>query len=288
MTRSPADLLRLRRTRHVIYLLVAAVVVLPYLFQLPMPFKPSSWAEKLYHRVDSLKIGSHVLLSFDYDPASSAELNPMAQALLRHCFAKGLVPIVMTHWVTGVSQVEKLLRDTAEEVQKQTGKPVESGKDYVFLGFKPGTSNLVLNMGENLKAAFDKDFYKQPTESMPALTGVQSLKNIDMAVDLAAGTPGVEMWIVYGSDRFHFPLGAGTTAVQAPQLYPFIKSNQLVGLLGGLRGAADYEQLLKKPADATRGMLAQSWTHTLLVILIIGANLRLLAGLFRRKRTRDA
>ena len=109
-----------------------------------------------------------------------------------------------------------------------------------------------------------------------------------MAVDLTSGTPGVEMWIVYGSDRFGFPLGVGTTAVQAPQLYPFMKSNQLVGLLGGLRGAADYEQLLNASADATRGMLAQSATHTLLVILIVGANIRLLAGLFRRKRTRAA
>jgi hypothetical protein len=194
----------------------------------------------------------------------------------------------MTHWPNGVDQVKELLRHAADEAQTRTGKPVESGKDYVFLGFKPGTANLVLGMGENLRGAFDKDFYKQPTESMPALAGVQSLKNIDLAVDLAAGTPGVEMWIVYGSDRFHFPLGAGTTAVQAPQLYPFMKSNQLVGLLGGLRGAADYEQLLKAPADATREMQPQSWTHTLLVVLIVGANLRLLVGLFRRKRTRAA
>jgi hypothetical protein len=283
MSPTPADLLRLRRTRHVIYLLVAVVVVLPFVFPMKMVFEPAASARKLYDRIDTLKSGSHVLLSFDFEPGSSAELNPMAQALLRHCFARELIPIVMTHWSTGVEQAEQLLAKAADDAQKQRHKPVESGKDYVFLGFKPGNVNLVLNMGENLKAAFDKDYYKQPTETMPALAGVQSLKNIDMAVDLAAGVPGVEMWIVYGSDRFHFPLGAGTTAVQAPQLYPFMNSNQLVGLLGGLRGAADYETLVQNPADATRGMLAQSATHMLLVILIVGANLRLLVGFFRRK-----
>ncbi len=284
MSPSPDALRALNRTRRIVYLLVAVAVLLPYLVSLSLPVTPSPWAKKLYDRVDALEPGSRVLLAFDYDPAAQAELTPMAQSLLRHCFRKGLVPVVMTHWVSGLGMSEQICRETADASGKELGREIQSGRDYVFLGFKPGMSNLVLNMGENLKRAFPKDFYDKPTASMPALAGIETLRDIKMGVDLAAGAT-VGMWIAYGSDRFGFPLGVGVTAVQAPDLYPFLNSNQLVGFLGGLRGAADYEKLLDTSGEATRGMVAQSATHLLLIGLIIVANLRLLmSGRFRGVR----
>jgi len=138
-------------------------------------------------------------------------------------------------------------------------------------------------MGENLRGAFPKDYYNEPTAGMEALEGVGSLKDIDLAIDIAAGNT-IEMWIAYGSDRFGFPLGAGCTAVMAPDLYPFLQSEQLVGFLGGLRGAADYEELLARSGDATRGMQAQSVTHVLLIVLLIAANAKFIAARIRRRR----
>lgn len=177
--------------------------------------------------------------------------------------------------------MRQLCKQTSEESKTLWGKEKLSG-DYVFLGFKPAYQNLVLNMGDDLKGAFPKDFYGQPTAPMPALKGVQSLKDIDLAVDIAAGqTP--EMWIAYGSDRFGFPLGVGCTAVMAPYMYPFLQSGQVVGMLGGLRGAADYEKLLEKPGDATPGMQGQSAAHLLLIALIVAANARFIVGRIRRK-----
>lgn len=273
---------RVETVRRVIYVLVAAAVVLPYLVKFPMEFQASPRAEQLYRRVDALPAGSHVLLAFDYAPGSKEELHPMSLALLRHCFKKDLIPIVMTHWVEGVGLGRQLCKQTSEESKTLWGKEKLSGRDYVFLGFKPAYQNLVLNMGDDLKGAFPKDFYGQPTAPMPALKGVQSLKDIDLAVDIAAGqTP--EMWIAYGSDRFGFPLGVGCTAVMAPDMYPFLQSGQVVGMLGGLRGAADYEKLLEKPGDATPGMQGQSAAHLLLIALIVAANARFIVGRIRRK-----
>lgn len=285
MAQRQAEMRRFNTVRWTIYILVALVVVLPYVLRLPLPLKftPSRDVRKLYDRMDSLKPGSHVLLSLDYDAASQAELQPMSRALLEHCFKKGLIPIVMTHWQSGLGLDKQVIDEVANKAKEALGKEVKSGRDYVFLGFKPGYSNLVLNMGENLKGAFDKDYFGQSTGDMPALQGVSSLKDIDMGVDLAAGSD-VGMWIAYGSDRFNFPLGAGTTAVQAPDMTPFLDSKQLVGLLGGLRGAADYETLLDMPDGGTTGMLAQSSTHVLVILLIVAANARLLLGRSARKR----
>ena len=273
MSASQAALQRIAVTRRIIYLLVAIAVVVPFILPLPFTFKASPWAEKAFGKVEALKPGSPILLSFDFDPASMAELYPMSLAILRHCFQHDLHPLVMTHWQSGLGMIKQMLEEAAQEKGKQ------SGKDYVFLGFRPGGSNLVLNMGENLQGAFDKDFFKQPTEGMPALAGVRSLKDIPLAFTLAAGGT-TEMWIAYGHDRFGFDLAAGCTAVIAPDLYPFLQSNQLVGLLGGLRGAADYETLLKRAASATKGMQAQSLTHVLVILLIVGANVHYLRRRF--------
>ncbi|MBM4035167.1 MAG: hypothetical protein FJ291_25780 [Planctomycetes bacterium] len=272
-----AALRRLAVTRRIIYLLVAVAVAVPSFCDLGCEFKPSPWVEKIFKKVESLKPGSPILLSFDFDPAAMEELYPMGLALLRHCFQNDLHPILMTHWPGGVGISKQIIEKAAKERDKLPGR------DYVFLAFKPGYSNLVLNMGESLQGAFSRDFYNQPTAGMPALEGVRSLKDISLVVGLAAGAT-TEMWIAYGRDRFGFDLGAGCTAVITPDLYPFLNSGQLIGVLGGLRGAADYEKLVKRADRATKGMQAQSLTHVLIILLILGANAHYL---WRRTRPNE-
>jgi len=288
-----ADVNRINLIRRGIYILVAAAVITPCLVEMHTDFEASSRVKRFYDKVDSLKPGSHVLLAFDFDPASKAELYPMSLALLRHCFKKDLVPIVVTHWPTGLGLCKQLCEKAAGESKQLWGTEKVSGRDYVLLGFRPGGSNLILNMGEDLKRAFAKDFYGKPTQDMEALQGVESLKDVDLGIDIAAGAT-VEMWIAYGSDLFGFPLGAGCTAVIAPDLYPFLHSKQLVSFLGGLRDAADYEQLLREsveaeggkmePGQATLAMPPQSSAHALVIVLILAANVRFIALRLRRKR----
>jgi len=275
--------LRFLVTRRGICLLVAAAVIVPFLYTLPLPFEPSPWAKAVYNTLDKLPPGSHVLLSFDYGPGSKEEIYPMSLAILRHCHKKGLVPVVMTHVVSNVDLSRKACEQAAADAKEMWGKEVRSGRDYVYLGFKPGYSNLVLNMGESIKGAFPKDYYGQPTQTMKALEGVDSLKDIDMGMSLAS-IGSIEMWIAFGADRSGFPFAAGCTAVMTADMYPYLQSKQMVGFLSGLRGAADYEQLVGVPGDATRGMQSQSVTHVLLIILILGANVVFIAGRIRSRR----
>jgi hypothetical protein len=276
MKATDTELRREAVIRRIIYLAVAIVAIVPFLVPWHMKVTPSRQARDLFDEIDQLPEGSCILFSFDYDPQSKEELQPMSYALLRHSFRRGLRPIVMTHWITNLGLCEQMIEKTAEEAGK------DSGTDYVFLGNKPGWGNLILNMGENLKGAFDKDYYGKPTADMPALEGVNSLREVPLVVDIAAGST-VEMWITNGSDRFGFKLGAGCTAVIAPELYPFHQSGQLVGFLGGLRGAADYEVLLGEPGAGVAGMPSQSAAHVLIIILILGANARYVLRLLRKR-----
>ena len=126
-------------------------------------------------------------------------------------------------------------------------------------------------MGENLYSAFPKDFYGNDTTTMPVLQGVDSLREINYLFDLAAGTT-IEAWIAFGKEKYKFELGAGCTAVMGPDMYPFLQSKQLTGLLGGLKGAAEYEALVNKKANAVSGMRPQSVVHVIIIIFVIFGN----------------
>jgi len=73
-------------------------------------------------------------------------------------------------------------------------------------------------------------------------------------------------------DRFHAKLAAGNTAVQAPQVYPYVHAGQLSGLAGGLKGAAELEKLVGFYGKGTKFMLSQSFAHMIVIVFIIVGN----------------
>ena len=109
--------------------------------------------------------------------------------------------------------------------------------------------------------------------ALPVLAGVRNLRDVDYAVSLGAGNPGVGEWYVFGKDKYKFELGGGSTGVIAPGLYPLLRSGQINGLIGGLRGAAEYESLIGQKGRAVAGMDAQSATHLAIIVLVVICNL---------------
>jgi hypothetical protein len=72
----------------------------------------------------------------------------------------------------------------------------------------------------------------------------------------------------------------------APEAYPLLDSGQLVGMLTGMRGAAEYETLLgsRSPGFAVTAMAGQSFAHLFILGLIALGNLPILAGVLARRR----
>jgi hypothetical protein len=253
--------------RRIIFLLIALATLLPLLHPFGLPIKVSPEVRGVYDYIEALPEGAVFLLSLDFDPSSKPELEPQAMALLRHAFRKNLRVIGMTHWLTGTALADSTFSTVAKEMGKQ------SGKDYVFLGWSPGTGSLVIAMGQDLYKAFPSDYAKTPTLGMPALQGVRNLRDVNYLVSLAAGNPGIEMWYVFGKDKYRFEMGGGSTGVMAPGLYPFLRSGQINGLIGGLQGAAEYETLINVMGTAVGGMDAQSADHFVIISLVLLCNI---------------
>ena len=252
--------------RRIIFLLIGFATLLPLLKPFGLPIKVSPEVRAVYEYIEALPERSVFLLSFDFDPSSKPELEPQATALLRHAFRKNLRVIGMTHWLTGTGLADGVFSKVAAEMGK------ERGKDYVFLGWAPGTGALIISMGQDLYKAFPSDYSKNPTRGMPVLVGVRTLRDVNYLVSLAAGGAGIEMWYVFGKDKYRFEMGGGSTGVIAPGLYPFLRSGQINGLIGGLQGAAEYETLIRQKGTATAGMDAQSATHFVIIILVLLCN----------------
>ena len=253
--------------RRIIFLVIGLCTLIPLLYPVGLAIKVSPEVKGVYDYIEALPEGSVFLLSLDFDPASKPELYPQAVALLHHAFKKNLRVIGMTLWLPGTGMAGEVIARVAREEGNV------SGKDYVFLGWSPGGSSVIINMGQDLYKAFPTDYNNQPTKDLEVLRNVQSLRDVSYVVSLAAGSTGIETWYVFGKDKYKFELGGGCTGVIAPGLYPLLRSGQLNGLIGGLRGAAEYEVLIGKKGKAVAGMDAQSATHFAIIILVAICNL---------------
>lgn len=269
----------LKIDRRIIFLLIALCTLGPLLKPVGLAIKVSPEVHGVYDYIESLPEGSVFLLSLDFDPASKPELYPQAVALLRHAFKRNLRVVGMTLWVTGTGMAEEVVARTAREMGKV------NGQDYVFLGWSPGVGSLIITMGQDLYKAFPSDYYNKPTRDLAVLKGVATLRDVSYVVSLAAGTAGIETWYVFGKDKYKFELGGGCTGVIAPGLYPLLRSGQINGLIGGLRGAAEYEVLIGEKGRAVAGMDAQSATHFAIIALVLMCNVLHLA--IRRKQGRS-
>lgn len=256
----------LKIDRRIIFVMIGLCTLLPLLYPVGLPIKISSEVRGVYDHIESLPERSVFLMSIDFDPASKPELYPQAIALLRHAFNKNLRVVTMTLWVSGTGMADQIVTQVAKEMGK------EYGTDYAFLGWSPGGSAVIINMGQDLSSAFPSDYGGRRTKELPVLSGVRSLKDVGYMVSLGAGRPGVEEWYVFGKDKYKFELGGGCTGVMAPGLYPLLRSGQINGLIGGLRGAAEYESLIDQKGQAVAGMDAQSATHIAIIVLVIICN----------------
>ncbi len=222
-----------------------------------------------------------VLISIDYTPQTMPECHPMAISILTHCFKKK-IPVL------GVSfdpQAPGLAIEAFNTVinnlnarAKTNGDSIIYGRDYIYLGWKSGRIAALMEMGEKISNVFPRDYYNNYTDSLPLMERIKNYRDVSIAIILAAADYPQE-WLMYAQARYGLKLGAGLTAVMAPKYYPFLQTGQLSGMMSGMKGAAEYENLLltagytEKTGKAEIGMNSQTLIHLLIIILIIIGNI---------------
>lgn len=263
--------------RRIIFLLILLAVIVPLLIPIGFKIKVSEPVQLFYDAVDALPSGSMVLISCEYDPSTMPELYPMNQALARHCFKKDVKIVGMGLWPQGIP----LNQASMEEAALEYGK--EYGVDYINLGYKAGGIVVISAAAENIPRTFPLDYAGRPIEAFEIMQGVRNFDRFDLIVSLSAGDPGVRHWVMIAQGRYGKAVIGGVTAVSAPSFYPYLNAGQLLGLIGGMKGAAEYETLLGAVGTASQGMDAQSIAHGVIILFIVIANVFYLMGKRRKK-----
>ena len=255
-----------RIDRRILFVVILVCVVIPLLAGARMKMSVTSPVRGLFDAIDNLEPGSYVWLAADYDPGSMPELYPMNVAFVEHLFSKDIKVISAALWPPGPPLAQRVF----DELAVKYGKTY--GVDYVNLGFKEGREAVMVSVAEDMRAAFPEDFTGVRWDSIPMLKGIRNLTDLEMIICVSAGYPGIKEWIQQVSTRYDLTTGGGVTAVSGPEMYPYIQSGQLVGLLAGMKGAGEYEQLLDRPGLGLAGMAAQSSVHVAVIVFIALAN----------------
>ncbi len=268
MKQSSSTFARLQNIdRRYIFLLIGLAAFLPLIFPLGLPLGVTPSSQNLFNAVDSLEAGSVVLLTFDYYPSTLPETEPMSYAALRHLFRKNIRVITSTVIPLGaLSVMEEVVNNVAREYDK------EYGVDYVNLGYKYGYVAVMLGMGRRISDIFPRDNYNNKLQDLPLMQEVKNYDDIDFLF-VVSDNATVDYWVSLVNAQFGLPMGAGVTAVMAPKSYSFLQTGQMVGLLGGMKGAAEYEKLTQNQDRATRGMDPQSIIHMIIILFIVLGNI---------------
>lgn len=282
--------------RRWIYIVIWLVVMIPLLA--PFRIKPIAMppVERLFNYIDTMPEDRTLVISVDYTPDTQPELHPMCIALLRHAFATGRRVGLLTLNVFGLGLGEDAIRQVTEEFNSHAATHQDSiiyGEDYVYWGWSTPILTVLLGMGERIANVFPVDYYGNRTESLPITRRLKNYEHIGIVVSIAGSTLPLT-WVTYAQTQFGVPIAAGATAVSAADYYPYLNSGQFTGMLAGMKGAAEYEQLVLDKMQVlgmdwgqrqrgTEAMSSQTAAHLAIMAFILVGNIAFFATRRRKQ-----
>jgi hypothetical protein len=258
----------------IIYGLLLILMFLPMLLPFGIPIKVSPTTEALYRFVESLKPGSVVMVNAGITPSAYPEISPGLKAFVEHAFRKDLKLVVWCESADAPVMWEKLM----STIKLPPGK--KYGVDWVFLGFIPGGETAIAALASDIWAASPMDYYKNPLKDLPLMERVRNAKDLAAYFDasMAYDSPGfvVRQFVTPYNVPFLACYSTGMTPASMPY-YP----KQLIGVLYGIRGGAEYEILINKPWRGISYTDTLSAVNLFIVLIIVIANVNIL---FRRRK----
>tara|TARA_B100000686_G_scaffold333668_1_gene399872 strand:+ start:313 stop:1209 length:897 start_codon:yes stop_codon:yes gene_type:complete len=277
--------------RRIIFLLIGLAVLIPLIKPnwIELPIKIDKNTEIVYQSISNLKENDKVLLSFAYGASTKPEVHPMAVGLLNHLFSKGIKVYIVSLWPEGPIMAQQAI----SSVKNSQLFNIVDGIDYVMFDYKVGGFVVIKGIADNFRELYQQDYNGKSIENLEIMNGIYSVQDFDFVFDFSAGVPGNAEWVQYACDPKNVPLSSGCTSIMVTDAIPYVESGQLQGILAGMPGAAEYEQLVYnymidqqinnnkyishnleiQKGKAFSRMSAQSVAHLLMVIFIIIGNI---------------
>ncbi len=255
--------------RRIIHLLVVLAIVVPLLLPIGLPVQVTASTRQAFDAIEKVPKGSIALFSPEIGPTTMTELWPTAEAQLYQLLSKD-VRIVMFFTFGGATAPvfgERLWQN----LQEQYFPDKEYGTHVVILPYRTGLETAIAAAAGDFRGTYPKDYYGTPISQLPLMDEVHSVKDFSILCVLSGWGP--EFWVRQIGQPYGVPIVPCCTGIVAPSAHAYVAAGQVQGLVCALGGAAEYEQLLKRPGRAASSMDAQSGVHLIAVLLIILGNL---------------
>jgi len=253
------------------YVLLVLSLFIPLLKPLGLPLSISKDVKTVYDTIEALKPGSYVIVSPSYSPGTDAEMWPQHAAIVEHLMRKKAKIIQVSLDLSSVMYAERAWKTYGPKFDQKYGE------DHIIMPYKAGLDVVIAAMGRDLKALYAEDYYGTSTKNIPLMQGISGIKDVALVIDFMPGNTLVD-YLRQIESVYHIPVTGGVTGVCIPTMMPYVQSGQCRGLLGGMRGGAEYELLINSPGAAIGGMDAQSLSHVLVIVAIALGNIGYLAS----------
>ena len=221
-------------------------------------------------QVTKLPPDAVVVVSFDYGPATEAEMEPLAQIILGDLLENQARVIAVSLRPEGAIMAQRLLERFEDEYPY--------GERTINLGYLPGQTAGVRSLAFLSSTPLFQN-WTQTLDDYPAWQDVEGLDDVALTVVVADSPLTVRWWVeqMGPGTLANRPMVAAVSAAADPSVRPYYnrvdpKSGQLLGLVSGVADAAAYENRLGQPERAVRSLAAQSVAHLgLIVVGLAGA-----------------
>ena len=281
--------------RRIVYGALAVVLALPFLIEYTLPIYPDTYTRRFFDAVeqiaaDPVEREKVVLVLSQWGPGSDGENGPQIQVLFRHLLRQRLKFILLStaddpvNIVLASTRLEWAIEDEQRRAQR-LDEPVPTwtyGVDYINFGFKPCLifEPIAKTVILDTRKFYAQDYVlKKPLtdENFPLLRRFHGVEGISIVLIVSHTDEAKAVCGIVQRQVPDLKVAEATMGITANDLYPYVKSGQLSGLLNSARAATEYLYLLD-PDDTTTSANDNSMSlgkMFLLAMVVIG-NLALL------------
>ncbi len=232
--------------------------------------------------VNALEPQDPVLISFDFEPGTSGEMDAAAAAVVDHLMIRGAYLTLVSTSPTGPALAEHFITFVQKEHQ------YTSGSQYANLGFIPGGASGLLGFVQMPQRITPLTFDGMAAWKTRPLQGVFSLADFNMVIVITDNPDTARSWIEQVEPRLQgTPLIAVVSAQAEPILRPYVggEDAQVRGMVGGVIGGAAYEQVTGKPNLARTYWDALNYgLMTAIAAILIGGAANIFKIVFKRSK----
>jgi hypothetical protein len=273
--------------RLLITLVLIGVVLLPRWIDLGgggMPAAALEESSEVQRQVERLPAGAPVLIGFDFEPGSAAELDLTAQGFLEILWGRNVNVVLVSTLPVGPINAERYFRPL---VQESAG----TGSSYVNLGFIAGGPAGLRSFAENPGRVTPFSIEAVSVWNRSPYSGIETVADFAMLVVITENPETARAWIeqVRGvTAGAEMPFIMIISAQAEPLVRPYYTTGlpgQVTGLLVGWAGGAAMESLAGAPGPlaANWSMFGMGLTAAAVLLLVGGLVSLVIVSLEKRK-----